>query len=46
VKHKKELVVYISMAFGNPYGDVWNSDIVIELDKKTKQFRRENYCAF
>ncbi len=34
VKHKKELVVYISMAFGNPYGDVWNSDIVINWTKK------------
>lgn len=34
VKHKKELVVYISMAFGNPYGDLWNSDIVINWTKK------------
>lgn len=34
VKHNKELVVYISMAFGNPYGDVWNSDIVINWTKK------------
>ncbi len=33
-KHKKEMVVYISMAFGNPYGDVWNSDIVIDWTKK------------
>ena len=24
----KELVVYISMGFGNPYGDPWNVDIV------------------
>lgn len=30
MKHNKEMVVYISMAFGNPYGDTWNSDIVIE----------------
>ena len=30
VKKKKELVVYISMAFGNPYGDPWDKDIVIE----------------
>ncbi len=29
-KNKKELVLYISMAFGNPYSDPWNSDIVIE----------------
>ncbi|MGB0887147.1 MAG: hydroxymethylglutaryl-CoA lyase [Vicingaceae bacterium] len=33
-KHNKEMVVYISMAFGNPYGDTWNSDIVIEWTKK------------
>lgn len=30
VKHKKELVVYLSMAFGNPYGDKWNEDIVAQ----------------
>jgi hydroxymethylglutaryl-CoA lyase len=34
VKNNKKLVVYISMAFGNPYGDLWNSDIVIEWTKK------------
>jgi len=33
-KHNKKLVVYISMAFGNPYGDLWNSDIVIAWTKK------------
>ena len=27
VKNQKELVVYISMAFGNPYGDEWHADI-------------------
>ncbi|WP_299333976.1 hydroxymethylglutaryl-CoA lyase [uncultured Psychroserpens sp.] len=26
--HQKEVVVYISMGFGNPYGDPWNVDIV------------------
>jgi hydroxymethylglutaryl-CoA lyase len=26
-KKNKELVIYISMGFGNPYGDEWNSDI-------------------
>ncbi len=36
-KHQKKLVVYISMAFGNPYGDAWNSDIVIEWTKKLSQ---------
>lgn len=28
VKTNKELVLYISMGFGNPYGDPWNVDIV------------------
>lgn len=28
-KHNKQLIVYISMAFGNPYGDIWNTDIVL-----------------
>jgi hydroxymethylglutaryl-CoA lyase len=27
-KFHKEVVVYISMGFGNPYGDPWNVDIV------------------
>ena len=34
VKHNKKLVVYISMAFGNPYGDVWNPEIAINWCKK------------
>ena len=34
VNNRKELVVYISMAFGNPYEDKWNSDILIEWTKK------------
>ena len=33
INYKKELVVYISMAFGNPYGDEWNSDIAIKWCK-------------
>lgn len=27
-KHGKQLVLYISMGFGNPYGDPWNVEIV------------------
>lgn len=27
VKHGKKLIIYISMGFGNPYGDVWNVEI-------------------
>lgn len=29
-KHNKQLLVYLSMAFGNPYGDVWHQDIVTQ----------------
>lgn len=36
-KKKKELVVYVSMGFGNPYGDPYNTDIVCEyVDKLSK----------
>lgn len=28
VKHNKQMVVYLSMGFGNPYGDLYNEDIV------------------
>jgi hydroxymethylglutaryl-CoA lyase len=28
IKNNKELLIYISMGFGNPYGDEWNVDIV------------------
>jgi hydroxymethylglutaryl-CoA lyase len=34
IKNKKELVVYISMGFGNPYGDVYNQEIVFEWVNK------------
>jgi hydroxymethylglutaryl-CoA lyase len=30
LQRKKELVVYISMGFGNPYGDPYSADIVFE----------------
>ena len=28
INHKKDLVVYLSMCFGNPYGDPWSLEIV------------------
>lgn len=34
IKNKKELVVYISMGFGNPYGDDYNEEIVFEWVNK------------
>ena len=30
LKHNKELLIYISMAFGNPYGDIWNDEIAVK----------------
>lgn len=33
-KTNKEVVVYISMGFGNPYGDPWNVEIVGEWTEK------------
>jgi len=30
VKHGKEVLIYLSMAFGNPYNEVWNAEIVAE----------------
>tara|TARA_B100001029_G_C15011147_1_gene424318 strand:- start:355 stop:1197 length:843 start_codon:yes stop_codon:yes gene_type:complete len=37
VKYNKELVVYLSMAFGNPYDEDYHPDIVAELTKKLNQ---------
>lgn len=34
IKNKKELVVYISMGFGNPYGDIYNEEIVFDWVNK------------
>lgn len=31
VKHGRELVVYLSMAFGNPYGDPYTEDAVLRM---------------
>jgi len=36
-KHKKELVVYLSMGFGNPYGDLYHEDIVLQWAEKLVQ---------
>lgn len=34
IKNKKQLVVYISMGFGNPYGDVYSEEIVFDWVNK------------
>lgn len=37
IKNKKQLVVYISMGFGNPYGDEYNEGIVMKwVDEMVK----------
>ena len=33
-RHHKSLVVYMSMAFGNPYGEHWHEDIVAKWGEK------------
>jgi hydroxymethylglutaryl-CoA lyase len=37
LKNNKELVVYLSMAFGNPYSENYHPDIVAELTEKLYQ---------
>jgi hydroxymethylglutaryl-CoA lyase len=34
VNKNKQLVVYLSMGFGNPYGDEWNEEIVVQWAQK------------
>jgi len=33
-QHDKELVVYLSMGFGNPYGDLYHEDLVLHWAEK------------
>jgi hydroxymethylglutaryl-CoA lyase len=35
--NKKELLIYISMGFGNPYRETWNADIVIHWVKQLNE---------
>ncbi|MEX2484671.1 MAG: hydroxymethylglutaryl-CoA lyase [Brumimicrobium sp.] len=39
-RNNKKVVVYLSMGFGNPYGDPWNSDLVVEWSQKLN-----NHCG-
>jgi hydroxymethylglutaryl-CoA lyase len=36
-KHQKTAVIYLSMGFGNPYGDEWNAEIVTSWAEKLVQ---------
>jgi hydroxymethylglutaryl-CoA lyase len=38
VAHQKQLVLYISMGFGNPYGDEYNAALVIKWVSVLKEF--------
>lgn len=40
----KQLMVYLSMAFGNPYGDEWHEDIVTEWALKLKAMGIKNFA--
>lgn len=37
LKHNKTLLIYLSMAFGNPYGDPWHEDVVADWALKIQQ---------
>jgi hydroxymethylglutaryl-CoA lyase len=36
-KSGKQLVVYLSMGFGNPYGDPWSAEVVLEWIERLKE---------
>lgn len=36
-EHQKQLVTYISMAFGNPYGDEWNAELLFQWIEKLQK---------
>lgn len=37
-KHDKHLLIYISMGFGNPYGDPWNAELAMKWIDKLIEF--------
>lgn len=43
VMHNKTPVVYISMAFGNPYGELWNKELVFKWISKIAEL---GVCEF
>ncbi|MFT5823424.1 MAG: hydroxymethylglutaryl-CoA lyase [Crocinitomix sp.] len=34
IQHDKKMVVYISMAFGNPYGDPWDNEVAANWSRR------------
>lgn len=43
VQKNKELVIYISMGFGNPYGDPWSADVA---EQWLEKLRKEGIAIF
>lgn len=41
-EHNKQLLVYISMAFGNPYNEPWHVDTIADITKKLTQLNVKN----
>ncbi len=42
IQNNKKLMLYISMAFGNPYGDVYSPEIALEWTSKLQQLEIGN----
>lgn len=44
-KHGKQLLIYISMAFGNPYGDPWSGELAATwIDKLYQQLEIKHFA--
>ncbi len=43
-KHQKELVIYISMGFGNPYNDPYNAEVAINWVHQLSQLGIHNFA--
>ncbi len=37
-KHNKKMIISLSAAFGNPYGETWNTDIVLAMIETIKHY--------
>ena len=42
IQHNKKIQVYISMAFGNPYNEKWDTDLILELTYKLDRLHVKN----
>ena len=46
IYRNKNLVVYLSMAFGNPYGEAWDVDIVAKWSEDLSQYGGKDFSTF